>query len=368
MVDYGKAHADMGHLPPDESIRFQLATAAPIIEHYGRDLTVRAHAGATIGQLQQRLMATGQFLPIDADDDLSLGEVIAHHVYGPMRIAYGSVRDLLLGMSFFDGNGKMVRVGGRTVKNVAGYDLTRFMVGSMGEMGIIHEATIRTYAVPEAVMSVRAELDGPTFFDEHLTALLLSSAEPAALAVTRDKHRWLAQLDYMGTHKACAAQFEGLQAFVHEHSAARVVDMHPRTMAEVLQHGVAQRSWRRTAAVVVKVVVPPASSGAVAEHIAAIFGDSTSCELHLLPAHGCLFVGGNLSSDEVRRLSEMIDGLIESVGGMRTWMRMPNDAHDIAPFAPMRTEHKLLVRLKDTLDPAWRLNPGRFLRREEHGA
>ena len=106
----------------------------------------------------------------------------------------------------------------------------------------------------------------------------------------------------------------------------------------------------------------------MAEHLSEIIGDSTSCELHLLPVHGCLFVGGDLSSDEVRRLSEMIDGLIESVGGMRTWMRMPNDTHDIAPFAPMRTEHKLLVRLKATLDPAWRLNPGRFLRREEHDA
>lgn len=83
LIDYGLAHAGLGHAPPAEHTRFAQEadpSNAGILEHYVRDLTVRAAAGITIGDLQKALAPTNQFAPIDADDDITLGEAIHHNI------------------------------------------------------------------------------------------------------------------------------------------------------------------------------------------------------------------------------------------------------------------------------------------------
>ena len=194
LIDYGLAHAALGHAPPAppaEHTRFaQEADPANrgILEHYVRDLTVRAAAGITIGDLQEALAATNQFAPIDADDDITLGEAIHHNMWGPLRVGYGSIRDLLLGLGYIDGEGRDIRVGGRTVKNVAGYDVTRFMVGSLGELGVVHEATLRTYAIPESVLEVEMTVKDPAIFDERGTGKLIFQPNHGIARGVLDKH------------------------------------------------------------------------------------------------------------------------------------------------------------------------------------
>ena len=94
IVNYGVGHRDLGNCPPAEHVK--LIQRGGVIEHYQRDFTVRAAAGITIGELQKALAPTGQFAPVDADDDITLGEVIDHNVYGQLRVQYGAMRDLLL--------------------------------------------------------------------------------------------------------------------------------------------------------------------------------------------------------------------------------------------------------------------------------
>ena len=83
LVDYGIAHAGLGNPPPAKCVR--LVQRADVFDHYISDLTVRAAAGITLGDLQKALRPTGQFVPIDADDDQTLGEIINHNVYNALR-------------------------------------------------------------------------------------------------------------------------------------------------------------------------------------------------------------------------------------------------------------------------------------------
>ncbi len=357
IVDYGRAHAGLGHAAPPEHFALQLAGG--IIEHYERDLTVRVAGGCTLGLLRAALTSTGQFCPIDADEDLTLSEIINHHVYGPLRVRYGSVRDHLLGLAFIDGQGRDIRVGGRTVKNVAGYDLTRFMVGSLGEMGLLHEATLRTYAIPQQVALAQVRVADPTQLDAALTDWLLSDAAPTTLALTHTAEGWQATVGYFGREEACAVQGEALGRFVALHEGLELTDKRTTDLAGYFDWSARLRAWRRSSSAVVKVIVPPSCTGQVAQ-----LGAELKLIVEALPAHGCVFLGGAIDAAAARQLDERLLALLAQLGGMRAWMHRPEDAQELAPFAPVQSDWPMLRQLKQTLDPGWLFNPGRLLARE----
>ena len=83
LVDYGVAHEGLGNAPP--SVHTRLQQRGGVIEHYRDDFTVRVSAGCPFGELHRELVQAGQFLPIDADDDLTIGEIVTHNVFGPLR-------------------------------------------------------------------------------------------------------------------------------------------------------------------------------------------------------------------------------------------------------------------------------------------
>src|SRR5205809_622998 len=130
------------------------------VEHYVSDLTVTASAQLTLGQLQERLAERDQWLPMDGNPNLSLRELINFNSSGPLRLGFGAWRDLLLGMQFTTRKtGKLITAGGRTMKNVAGYDLTKFMVGGRGLFGQIVTFTTRTYKRPAAALLAKFPMD-----------------------------------------------------------------------------------------------------------------------------------------------------------------------------------------------------------------
>lgn len=95
------------------------------------------------------------WLPIDGPGDAEVGQLVAFDSTGPLRLGFGGWRDTLLGAQFEDGRGRLVSAGGRVVKNVAGYDLTKFMVGQRGAFGRLVTITARAYRRPEAALAVR---------------------------------------------------------------------------------------------------------------------------------------------------------------------------------------------------------------------
>jgi hypothetical protein len=117
---------------------------------FARDMTVTVAADVPLDRLQAKLAEADQWLPVDcARPTQTVGELVERYPSGPLRLGYGAWRDLLLGCQFTNGNGELITVGGRVMKNVAGYDLTKFMVGQCGTFGKLVTITARTYRRPE---------------------------------------------------------------------------------------------------------------------------------------------------------------------------------------------------------------------------
>jgi len=132
------------------------------IDPHARDMTATFAADVTLRAAQARLGDLDQWLPIDGDPDAPLGALVDHNSTGPLRLGYGAWRDLLLGVQFANGRGELITAGGRTVKNVAGYDLTKFMVGGRGCFGRLVTLTTRTYRRPGGSIMARFAPDVET--------------------------------------------------------------------------------------------------------------------------------------------------------------------------------------------------------------
>ncbi|MXZ60000.1 MAG: FAD-binding oxidoreductase [Acidobacteria bacterium] len=159
-----------------------------VIEHHVSDLTVEAWAGTTVGALNRELAPHRQLLALDPPlpERATLGGVIAAGDPG-FRVFPGSrPRDLLLGLSAVLADGTRIRSGGRVVKNVTGYELTKLFTGSLGTLGAITRVTLRLRALPEASRTFVAGLpvsDAVDQFADRVLAAAAAAPGPAAVAV-----------------------------------------------------------------------------------------------------------------------------------------------------------------------------------------
>ncbi len=128
--------------------RLSLADDSGIVSYVPDDLTITARAGTTLRELSDALAPHGQWLALDphSDGDVSIGATVATCSYGPSAALFGTPRDQVLGLTAVLGTGDVIHAGGRVVKNVAGFDLTRLMTGAWGTLGVITEVTIRVRA------------------------------------------------------------------------------------------------------------------------------------------------------------------------------------------------------------------------------
>ena len=126
------------------------AVSAPvgIYDYTPSEMTLRCGAGTTYEEIQNILGEHNQMLPFDAKGGSTIGGILAVGRSGARRLRYGAVRDYLLESWHADHEGKLVKSGGPTIKNVSGYDLCRLLVGSLGTLGFLAEVTIRSLPVP----------------------------------------------------------------------------------------------------------------------------------------------------------------------------------------------------------------------------
>ena len=184
----GGTRLDRGAPPERADLLVDLGGLSGIIEHHVRDLTVEARAGATVAELNGALAAHGQFLPLDPPlpHRATLGGTIAAGEPGFRAVPGSRPRDLLLGMRAVLADGARIRSGGRVVKNVTGYELTKLFTGSLGTLGAITRVTLRLRALPEASRTVVAALpvaDPAGRFAERVLAATAAAESPAAVAV-----------------------------------------------------------------------------------------------------------------------------------------------------------------------------------------
>ena len=131
-----------------------------IVEYEPSEFTFTALAGTPLKDLAAALAERGQYLPFDplfVESGATLGGTVAAGLSGPGRARFGGVKDFILGARFIDGSGRLLRVGGKVVKNAAGFDLPKFFVGSLGRFGILTELTFKVFPVPAATLTLKLE-------------------------------------------------------------------------------------------------------------------------------------------------------------------------------------------------------------------
>ena len=127
------------------------------IDCHAADLTATIAGDLSLASAQSALERVDQWIPVDGDPSLPIGRLVDENSTGPLRLGYGAWRDLLLGCQFKTPGGRLITAGGRTMKNVAGYDLVKLMVGQRGTFGSLLNITVRTYKRPAAALLAEFE-------------------------------------------------------------------------------------------------------------------------------------------------------------------------------------------------------------------
>ena len=183
-----------------------------VIEHAPSDQIITVEAGMTLTRLQSVAGAHGQRLALDPPfaDRATIGGIIAANAFGPLRTRYGSVRDLIIGISIIRADGVIARGGGKVVKNVAGFDLPKLMVGSLGTLGMIASATFRLHPLPEVSETLLIKNQSASDLRNLMKEMTRMQLEAAAIAAIAAGPRFDIGIRFEGFHTGVVEQRERL--------------------------------------------------------------------------------------------------------------------------------------------------------------
>lgn len=237
--------------------RVSTRNLAGVVEYEPSEFTITALAGTPLRELTATLAARGQYLPFDpllVEAGATLGGTVAAGLSGPGRFRYGGLRDFILAVRFVDGDGRLLRAGGKVVKNAAGFDLPKFFVGSLGRFGALVECTFKVF--PRPVLSRTLEI--PTDSDEELAQRLMAAGnarwEVDALDAAMPERRMLLRLT--GT----APALDALAAEILARWPGRVL---PEEEAERIWNDVREFRWAHGDGTWIKLVPTPRQLPAV---------------------------------------------------------------------------------------------------------
>lgn len=331
------------------------------VHHYEpADLTLTAGAGIGLDHLAKIVEPNRQWLPFDApgSDAGTLGAAVASGASGPLRTRYGATRDNVLGLEVVTGDGRTLRIGGRVVKNVAGYDLVRLFTGSRGSLGIITRVSVRLFPIPEADETLRFACE-PSEAVAMARTVCMSEAPVAAAELVEEEEG--------GADRAMvlAVRLLGGSDEVEE-SRRRIcaaLGTEPRT---ALRNGESRRfhtariAWEEDAPLVARLAALPdrldaalraaravtAHSNGAAPGTAAITADALQ---------GLVRVRASLPDIDPALLAETLSGArreMETLGGSLTLCQAPPEIASRAGWTGCRRETAGLTdRIKALFDP-----------------
>ncbi|GIX48947.1 MAG: FAD-linked oxidase [Candidatus Tectimicrobiota bacterium] len=265
LVPWGQGtQMHLGGLPRRYDLALSLAALQRLVEYDAANLTLTAEAGLPLREVYRATLPQRQFLPLGFPGTAaSLGGLLVTNTSGVKRLRYGSLRDLVLGVRVALPDGALVRFGGRVVKNVAGYDMNKLFIGSLGAFGVVLEATYRLAALPEenqALVAIFPALAAAAAAAAAVrrspllpSALLLLDAAAAAtcpplqsLPIRDGEVLWV--LDVDGTHEAVARQLRDGKAICETHGARETAVLGGEALLALWAWGEAWRAPQANAA------------------------------------------------------------------------------------------------------------------------
>jgi glycolate oxidase FAD binding subunit len=265
-------------LAGSNAARLCVAGVRGISEYDPSEFTFTAAAGTPLAEIVDALAQRGQYLPFDpllVEAGATLGGTVASGLSGPGRFRYGGLRDFIIGVRFVDGLGRLLRMGGKVVKNAAGFDLPKFFVGSLGRFGVLAELTFKVFPRPPATLTLR------------LTARTLADAVQLMADAGNSRFEFDA-LDVapgeLGVLARLCVPPTALEAIAREVIARWPGEVVAKDAAERLWRGLRELRWTKPDGPLVKIAVPWSGALALGHAVRAIPG----AQFHLT-------AGGNLA-------------------------------------------------------------------------
>jgi len=294
-------------------------------ELHARDMTATFSAEVPLREAQRVLGEIDQWLPIDGNADAPLGQLVQRNSTGPLRLGYGAWRDLLLGLQFENGRGELITAGGRVVKNVAGYDLTKFLVGSAGIFGRIKALTVRAWRRPAgAIRAIHAP-------DVHiLNRLMPGPLRPQWAIFSRNE----LQLGYLSDEPT----LQYYQTHVKQSEPREIIKL---SFAEDVAHRA--NTWRASGETFFRASVPPARLN---ELPALLPGTEWIADA----AFGIVL--GTAPADR-----SVISATFAELSGTVSFWKGSETSTPLLDVSTNPIERQIIERLKVAFDPESKLNP-----------
>jgi FAD/FMN-containing dehydrogenase len=346
---------DAGNQLSKVDLKVDLRRMNRILEHEPADLIATAEAGVRLTDLNRELAAKGQWLPLDPPDDgtATLGGIVATGLAGPQKLGYGPPRRFVIGMKLVLADGRIIKAGGKVVKNVAGYDLCKLFTGSYGTLGIICELTFKLRPQPALITSlvVHGQIDSllATASAIHATSLApvameVLSANFAEKVLSVSENSLL--LRFAGSRKTVAFQIEQ-SVGIADRRGTRVIERD-----EEVWRRFSAMTYRSPSAVISRIIVP---TSAMPDFLGNFQGHA--------PWHAGLGTGiiRTFDNESVEARIKELRKKAERLGGFLVIEKVPAQLKpQVDCWGDLNLVKPLMTRLKKQLDPANVLSPGRF--------
>ncbi len=346
----GATKQSWGNLPRCVDLVLSLEKFDHILDHAWQDMTVTTHSGVPVATLQAELAKHGQRLPLDTlwPERSTLGGIISTNESGSLRLRFGSLRDLLLGVTVVLANGTIARSGGRVVKNVAGYDLPKLFIGAYGTLGVLTEVTLRTYPLPHAVRDFSFQFPDAASANRYMLAIADTTLIPAGMQLRIAPDR-TAIVDL---------RFEGLTEGI-DAQISRATDLAAATPISCSADNWQRESLFENNALVAKFSVLPAKIAEAAQAITANFPGA-----HItVQSTGLGFL--RIEFTDPQSLIQPCSALriaLRELGGTLVLLQTPPELKSVFDVFGERTSaFPVMARIKQHFDPKSTLSPGRFL-------
>jgi glycolate oxidase FAD binding subunit len=354
----GGTQLGLGNRPRKADFILSLERLNRVIEHAWGDMTVTVEAGCTIDKLQGVLREHGQQLAADPmqPERATVGGVLATAESGTLRIRYGAIRDLVLGVEMALPDGSVIKAGGKVVKNVAGYDLTKLAIGSLGTLGVITRAVFRLHPVPVATATYAAVVPTASEASKLVLAILDSHLVYTGLQIhARRADQIFVHVRFEGIPESLQDQYAKLARIAGEHKFVECTgDAWTARQKLFVNPG---------SAVICKCCVLPSQIGSLCD---ALFRQAAPAEVAVtLVAQGTGLAEVRLDAAGQQPLMTVLRALrseVDRLEGTITVSQCPVPMKDeLDVWGTLKDALPLMQRIKQKFDPGQTLNPGRFV-------